>query len=199
MVGVVAPGPAAAGPSADRGNHSPTITFQAPSISGFSATIGYTLNRAPYQIAGLACSLAPSGGVTSTASCGVVTSSSKESTTRRVTLPTLTPGDYSYTVSARLTDGNRVGSLTNFTVVPVPAECTVTGYSLTYDGTAHTATGTCTGLDGVNLTAGLDLSGTTHTDAGTYDRDAWSFSDPAGNYTNSGGTLFDVIRQATAG
>src|SRR5207245_7335647 len=42
----------------------------------------------------------------------------------------------------------------------------VTPYCVTYDGNAHTATGTATGVKGESL-AGLDLSGTTHTNAGT--------------------------------
>ena len=47
------------------------------------------------------------------------------------------------------------------------ATITVTPYSVTYNAVAHTATGTATGVLGESL-AGLDLSGTTHTNAGNY-------------------------------
>ena len=77
------------------------------------------------------------------------------------------------------------------------ASINVTPYSVTYDGTAHTAIGTATGVGGVVLTADLALSGTTHTSAGTYSTDTWSFRDPNGNYADAGATISDVINQAT--
>jgi hypothetical protein len=60
----------------------------------------------------------------------------------------------------------------------------VTPYSVTYDGNPHTATGTATGVGGVDLSSELDLSYTTHTSAGTYSSDYWTFTDAAGNYNN---------------
>jgi len=74
---------------------------------------------------------------------------------------------------------------------------TVTPYNVTYDGGAHTAIGTAKGVGGVDL-AGLDLSGTTHTNAGTYATDAWTFTDGTGNYNTASGTANDVIGKATA-
>jgi hypothetical protein len=73
----------------------------------------------------------------------------------------------------------------------------VTPYTVTYDGTSHTATGTATGVNGANLSAGLTLSGTTHTSAGTYASDSWSFTDSTGNYANTSGTVTDSISKAT--
>ncbi len=58
--------------------------------------------------------------------------------------------------------------------------CTVTPYSVTYNGSAHTATGSCKGVIGETL-SGLDLSATTHTAAGTYSNDSWKFTDSTGN------------------
>src|SRR5208283_4364079 len=78
------------------------------------------------------------------------------------------------------------------------ATITVTGYAVTYDANAHTATGSATGAGGVDLSSLLDLSGTTHTSAGTYNTDAWSFTDPAGRYTAQNGTVDDLISQAVA-
>ncbi len=74
--------------------------------------------------------------------------------------------------------------------------CTVTGYSKTYDGNAHTATGSCTGVKGESL-SGLDLSGTTHTNAGSYN-DSWTFTDSTGNYASKSGSVADSISQAEA-
>ena len=73
----------------------------------------------------------------------------------------------------------------------------VTPYDVTYDGLSHTATGTATGVEGETL-AGLDLSGTTHTDAGDYTGDAWTFTDVTGNYNDASGTVDDNIDKADA-
>jgi hypothetical protein len=73
----------------------------------------------------------------------------------------------------------------------------LTGYSATYDGNAHTAGGTATGVKGEDLSAGLNLSGTTHTNAGTYNGDAWSFAGGT-NYNDASGTVNDSIAKANA-
>ena len=41
------------------------------------------------------------------------------------------------------------------------------------------------------------LTGTVHTNAGTYVADAWSFSDPSGNYASQSGTVTDSIGRET--
>ncbi len=68
---------------------------------------------------------------------------------------------------------------------------------MTYNANAQTAAGTATGVEGANLGALLNLSGTTHTSAGEY-TDIWTFTDPDGNYQNATGTVIDFIRQAAA-
>ena len=78
------------------------------------------------------------------------------------------------------------------------ATITVTPYTVTYDGNPHTATGTATGAKGEDLSADLDLSKTTHTNAGDYPTDPWTFHDPTGNYKDAAGTVHDVINQANA-
>ena len=78
------------------------------------------------------------------------------------------------------------------------ATINVTAYSVTYDGNPHTATGTATGVGGADLSTLLDLTGTTHTNAGTYNGDPWTFTDPAGNYTDQNGSVNDLINKATA-
>ena len=72
----------------------------------------------------------------------------------------------------------------------------VTAYSVTYNGLPHTAAYTATGVTNEPL-AGMDVSGTTHTLAGNYPNDAWTFTDVTGNYNNTNGTVADAIGQAT--
>jgi hypothetical protein len=73
----------------------------------------------------------------------------------------------------------------------------VTPYDVTYDAAEHTATGSATGVGGADLSAGLALSGTTHTNAGDYAADPWSFAGGQ-NYNDASGTVHDVIGKATA-
>ncbi len=80
-------------------------------------------------------------------------------------------------------------------VTKANATITVTNYSVPYDGHSHTATGTATGVNGTDLSSDIDLSGTTHTNAGTY-TDTWHFIDPSGNYENTSGEVTDTISQA---
>src|SRR5260370_42190153 len=62
---------------------------------------------------------------------------------------------------------------------------------------SHTATGTATGVGGANLSASLTLTGTTHTDAGTFNGDTWSFAGGT-NYNNASGTGNHSIGQASS-
>ena len=68
---------------------------------------------------------------------------------------------------------------------------------MTYDGSAHTATGTAKGVLGETL-SGLDLSGTTHTNAGTLTADPGHSPTSTGNYNNASGTVSDAIAKANA-
>jgi hypothetical protein len=91
--------------------------------------------------------------------------------------------------------GVSVGSIT---INKATADCSsIAGYTVTYDAAPHTATGTCQGVGGDGILTGLDLSATTHTNAGTYTGDAWTFTDVSGNYNNASGTVNNTINQAT--
>jgi hypothetical protein len=81
-------------------------------------------------------------------------------------------------------------------LLPSTATISINPYTLIYDGTAHSATGTATGDNGEDLSSLLDLSQTVHTDGGVF-TDGWTF---AGNsdYDPASGTITDVIGQATA-
>src|SRR5262249_24115888 len=92
---------------------------------------------------------------------------------------------------------NNIASTTITDVInQAGATILVTPYTVTYDGNPHTATGTATGVRGVDLSADLNQSGTTHTSAGTYTGDAWTFTDPTGNYQSASGTVADMIDKA---
>jgi hypothetical protein len=79
------------------------------------------------------------------------------------------------------------------------AAISVTPYNVTYDGTAHTATGTAKGVESTpaDLSSLLTLTGTTHTDAGTYATDGWSFAGNT-NYKAASGTISDKIAKVNA-
>ena len=72
----------------------------------------------------------------------------------------------------------------------------VTAYSV-YDSAPRTATGTATGVLGESL-AGLDFSGTTHTNAVAAHMDTITFTDVTGNYNDASRTVSDEIKKADA-
>jgi len=69
------------------------------------------------------------------------------------------------------------------------------GYYGTYDAVAHAATATVTGVGGANL--GVIVSGTTHTNAGTYS-DTVTYTDGTGNYLNASKAVKSYILKASA-
>ena len=96
-------------------------------------------------------------------------------------------------------DADNQGSPSNVvseTITKANAVIVVTPYTVSYDGNPHTATGTATGVETpnpANLSSLLNLSGTTHTDIGTY-TDTWTFAGN-GNYNSASGTITDLITQ----
>jgi hypothetical protein len=87
----------------------------------------------------------------------------------------------------------------HFTIDKADAVITVTPYHVTYDGNAHTATGSAQGVEAspVDLTSLLHLGGTTHTNAGDYTADSWAF-DGNSNYNATSGTVHDQVDKANA-
>ena len=114
-----------------------------------------------------------------------------------VTVPEGTSCTASYTFTG---DDNYLGSSDSDTITINKADATidVDSYHVTYDGDPHTSTGTATGVNGEDLSSGLDLSGTTHTEAGIYPDDPWTFTSPNENYNNAAGTVSNSIAKATA-
>ena len=174
------------------GSGTVTITAAGQTIT-FNALGGKTFGDADVAVSATA-----SSGLTvafTSQTTGVCTATGTNGATIHIvaagdcTIRASQPGNSNYTAAS---DVDRT-----FTVAKATATCTVTPYSVTYDATAHTATGACTGVGGVTLT-GLDLSNTTHTAAGTYASDPWSFTDVTGNYQNASGTVSDAIAKAAA-
>ncbi|MFZ4388202.1 MAG: beta strand repeat-containing protein, partial [Chthoniobacterales bacterium] len=83
------------------------------------------------------------------------------------------------------------------TVTKANATINVTSYSVTYSGTIWTASSTATGVGGADLSGSLNVSGTVHTNAGTYPTDAWTFTGGT-NYNDASGTVSDSIAKASA-
>ena len=92
---------------------------------------------------------------------------------------------------------NNASGTVSDSIAKANANITVTPYNVTYNGSPYTAAGTATGVNATNLTSELNVSGTTHTNAGTYGTDPWTFVDTTGNYNNASGTVSDSIAQAT--
>ncbi len=86
-------------------------------------------------------------------------------------------------------------SSTTLTVNQAFATIKITPYNLTYDGQPHSATGAAT-CGAINVSGNLNLSGTTHTNAGVYAADPWTFHDPNGNCKDANGTVADTINPA---
>src|SRR5207253_3210047 len=84
-------------------------------------------------------------------------------------------------------------------IIKATATVAVATYNVTYDGQSHTATYTITGVSGeTGATVGTVTLNTTHTNAGTYTSDTWTFTGAA-NYNNiSATTIIDTIAKANA-
>jgi hypothetical protein len=114
--------------------------------------------------------------------------------------PSATPptnvGTYLVTAQTAGNVNNTAGTSTAaaLTINKVAATIAVTGYCAAFDNTAHTASGTATGVKSESLT-GLVLTDTTHTAVGTYTADGWTFTNA--NYSNANGTVGDSITDAT--
>ena len=168
--------------------------------SATSYTYGGTAPEISYSAVGFENGESFSTSGMTAPTCHAYTSSDTAFTTP-VTLSSTTPaGTYVTHCSGGVVSANYATPITytdgSLTIDQATPNCTVTGYTVTFDGTEHTATGTCLGVDGGQLD-GLDLSTTTHTDADTYTDDPWTFTDTTGNYTDTTGTVTNTIDQAT--
>ena len=104
-----------------------------------------------------------------------------------------------YTAQARyMGDANHLTSndSKDFSIAKANATINVPGYHVTYDCNAHTSTGTATGVCSPSDDLGSLLHlNTTHTDAGDYPSDSWTF-DGNNNYNSDSDTVHDIIDKA---
>jgi hypothetical protein len=125
------------------------------------------------------------------------TYNSKDVANANTVTATLGPGDFMAGGSTLVSNYNLpTGASGPGHIGKTSATIEVTSYSLNYDGGAHTAAGTAKGVLNESL-SGLDVSGTTHTNAGDYPNDPWTFTDVTGNYNNDSSTVHDHINKAT--
>ncbi|MCZ8162968.1 MAG: hypothetical protein O9275_20080, partial [Microcystis sp. LE19-196.1B] len=153
-------------------NKAPTVTTV--TINGGPFTyIGSAIEPATVTVTGAGgLSLSPSANYSNNVNAGTATAS------------------YSYSESP-----NHLGSSDSktFEIGKANATIDVQGKTVTYDGTAHGATGTAKGVMGDDL-AGLDLGASfTNVPGGTAN---WTFTDVAGNYNNASGSVAIKINKA---
>jgi hypothetical protein len=162
-----------------------TLTAAGKTYDGTTAESNASLSCA---VAGVLA--ADSGNVTCTATNGAfdLATAGLRTVTATITISGSAAGNYqlaSSTATASATISKRAA------VIMVP------GYNVTFDGAEHTATGTATGVGGVNLSALLHLEGTTHTNAGDYPEDVWTFDGDA-NYNAATGFVANSISRASS-
>src|SRR5204863_24711 len=86
----------------------------------------------------------------------------------------------------------------SFQIKKATATVVVTPYSVTYDANPHTASYTVTGVGSDPAAAGTSITlNTTHTNAGNYNTDSWSFSGGTNYNDIASTTITDVISKAT--
>src|SRR5205085_10231669 len=73
-------------------------------------------------------------------------------------------------------------------------------YTVTYDGLPHSAGYTVTGVNGESgVTVGsVNVTNTTHTDAGTYNSDTWSFTGTTNYNDIASTTITDAVGKVNA-
>ena len=101
---------AGSGQAADAAT-TPTVTFLSVKVSGHIATIKYKVNRKPSAVATRTCTLD-----SVSVRCGVKLSSTRSSTTYKVTLRNLAIGDHEFVVAVGLAGGQNAGADTQFNV-----------------------------------------------------------------------------------
>ena len=193
--------PSSVGPDVGSGTVAP-VTYL---VSGTAADYSITANKGSWSI-----TLAPSTTVvtfesgpyvyrgtpfTATASvtgAGGLSQSLTVSYSGDCTNVTVTNGCTASASYGGDTDHKPSSGSNSITITKANPTIKVTPYNVTYDGNAHTATGTATGVKSESL-SGLNLSGTTHTNPGDYLTDPWTFTDVTGNYNIASGTVHDSI------
>jgi hypothetical protein len=177
----------------DMGNSSQTLTATFSMLLDQTITFDPLANKT-YGDADFSVSATASSGLavsfTASGDCTVAGSTVHITGAGSCTITAHQPGNGTYNAASDVDQ--------SFIIDQADANITVTPYHVTYDGNAHTATGSASGVESptpVDLTSLLHLGGTTHTTAGDYPTDGWTF-DGNTNYKATSGTVHDIIDQA---
>ena len=170
-----------------------TALFKANQTINFAALGAKTFGDAPFTVSA-------TGGASGNPVTFTATGNCTSGGTNGATITITGAGSCTVTADQAGTGNYNAASSVpqSFTISKAQADCSsITGYTVTFDGNPHTATGACKDLSGTAL-AGLDLTGTTHTNAGTFNADPWTFTPTNPNYAAKNGTVNDKINQAQA-
>ena len=172
-----------------------TVNKATPTVSVTGGSFTYT--GSSHAASGFAYGI---GGITDTLTPSVTFSYSGTGATSYGPTSTAPTNAGTYLATASFAGNSNYVAVSNsaaITISKAAASIGVTPYTVTYDGASHIATGTATGVLSENL-SGLVLTSTTHTNAGDYASDAWTFTDVTGNYNNASGTVHDSIAKVAA-
>ena len=157
-------------PPVNAGSYEVTASFAGSTdySSASSSTVDFSISKANATINVSGYSVAYDGNShTATGTvAGVVGESLSGLDLSGTTHTTADPYTDSWTFTDTTGNYNNASGTVSDSIAKANATINVSGYNVTYDGNAHTDTGTVTGVGGVNLSSELDLSSTTHTTAG---------------------------------
>jgi hypothetical protein len=101
-------------------NSSPAVTFSDPGVTGTSATLDFTVNRAANAIASVSCTLTDATHAATAVACGPAAPGEvRRSTSYTTTAADLASGDFEYAVTVTLTDGGTATGSESFTIEDV--------------------------------------------------------------------------------
>lgn len=194
VVTITGIGPCAITATATAANYADATATKSTDVVAATTTTTISISNATYDGAphgGTATATGP-GGLSESVQISYV---GRSGTTypQSTTAPT-NAGDYTATASYAAA-GNYLASSDSkdFSIGKATATITVSGFTGSYDGAAHGATGSATGIGGASL-SGLTLGASfTNVPGGTVN---WTFTDASGNYTNASGTVSIVITKA---
>ena len=161
---------------------------------GDTANLSATLTSAASGVPGKIVSFSINGNSVGTAT----TNSNGVAALADASLAGLNAGDYQNGIAASFAGDSShaaANGISLLTVSKASATVSVTGYTGTYDGDAHGATGSATGVKGEDLSGLLDLGdGVTDVPGGTV---AWTFAGNT-NYAATSGSVAITLSQAAA-
>ncbi|NCU03495.1 MAG: hypothetical protein GXC73_05860, partial [Chitinophagaceae bacterium] len=158
-----------------------TVTYGAPTISFTSTATNATDNKWQVNTGSGFNDIIPA----------------ETATTLTISNPTVAMSGYQYRMVATGSCGSTNSNTAILTVNKANPAITVNAYNVIYNGNSHTSTYSISGVNGETGAAvgTINVSATTHTNAGAYIADAWSFTGSP-NYNDINGTVNNVISKA---